>query len=141
LLEVLLATGILLGCVIVLSELARIGSRSASAAQDLAQAQLLCQTRLNELLAGIAPLEQVHAASIDGTSGWVVSVDLEPLESRGLLAVRVTVSQDAPQRPHPAHCTLVRWIRDPQRPLAVSSASDSPSAPLAAPSFGGGTRR
>ncbi len=64
LLEVLLATGILLGAAIVLSELAGIGARQASAARDLAQAQLLCQSKLNEIVAGIAPVAAARDAPL-----------------------------------------------------------------------------
>src|SRR5205814_4555202 len=125
----------------VLSELARIGSRSAGSAQDLAQAQLLCQTRLNEVLAGIWPLRQVHQAAIENAPGWLASVDIEPLESQSLLAIRVTVTQDAAQKSHSAHCTLVRWIRDPQRPLATSSTATGPEPLSVQPPVGQGVGR
>ena len=52
LLEVIMATAILLGCLIVLGDLAAVGRRHARDAEDLTTAQWLCQTKLNEILAG-----------------------------------------------------------------------------------------
>ncbi len=53
LLEVLLATGILIGSSIVLMELATIGMQHAASARDRSHAQLICQTKLNEIVAGV----------------------------------------------------------------------------------------
>lgn len=65
LMEVLLATAILLGSMIVLSELAGIGRHHANSAQRLATAQLLCQNKMNELLVGMAALESVDAEPLE----------------------------------------------------------------------------
>ena len=61
LLEVMLAAGILLACLIVLGELASVGRRHARDAEQLTAAQLLARSRLNEVLAGAAPLESQPA--------------------------------------------------------------------------------
>ena len=66
LLEVLMATSILLGSVIVLNQLAEIGRKNAADAQDLSTAQLLCETRLNELVSGLAQIEPVDEEPIVG---------------------------------------------------------------------------
>ena len=55
--EVILATAILLGSVVVLAELAGIGRRQSEKGQKLAQAQQLCEQTLNEVLIGLRPLE------------------------------------------------------------------------------------
>ncbi len=57
LMEVILATAILLGSVIVLGELAGMGRRQSLRGRDLAEAQQLCEMTLNEILAGLRPLE------------------------------------------------------------------------------------
>lgn len=49
LMEVLLATSILLGSSIALIELATIGRKQAHAAYDLNIAQLLCQAKIDEI--------------------------------------------------------------------------------------------
>ena len=87
LLEVLLASSILLGCVIVLGHLAYLGRRNARAALDSSTAQILCESKMGELLAGIAPLEQGggfshayvfvlawpirHAVLVSHSPGWL----------------------------------------------------------------------
>jgi prepilin-type N-terminal cleavage/methylation domain-containing protein len=122
LLEVLLATAILLACAIVLGELATIGSRNARAAQDLGKAQILCETVMNEIAAGITPLEPLEGVPTEGEPGWMVSVDVQPVaHAPGLTAVRVTVSQDPDtlDRQRPRRFTLVRWLR------AADALSDS----------------
>lgn len=56
LIEVILATAIMLGSVIVLSELAGIGRRQSNRAETATIAQQNCENLLNELLLGIRPL-------------------------------------------------------------------------------------
>ena len=76
----ILATGILLGASIVLAELASIGSRQASAARDLAQSQLLCQTRLNEIVAGIEPMVGVQDTPLaDAPSEIILKAPMSPV--------------------------------------------------------------
>ncbi len=60
----MLATSILLACLIVLGELASVGRRHARDAEQLTAAQLLCRSRLNEILAGAAPLESQAASEV-----------------------------------------------------------------------------
>jgi hypothetical protein len=119
LLEVLMATSILLGSVIVLNQLAEIGRKNAADAQDLSTAQLLCETRLNELLAGHEPIEPIDQEPIMEAPGWVLSVDVSPIESKeaqradALAALRVTVAREALAGKTSNGFTLVRWIPDP----------------------------
>jgi hypothetical protein len=112
-LEVMLATGILLGCAVVLSELAAIGRQHASSAENLSTAQWLCQNRLNEILAGVVPLENVDSAPLDDDPGWLYSVDVEPMGQAGLESVRVAVTQDTGGVRPGQTFSLVRWVRDP----------------------------
>ena len=60
LMEVILATAILLGSVVVLAELAGLGRRQSEKAQTLAEAQQLCEQTLNEVLIGLRPLEPLE---------------------------------------------------------------------------------
>jgi len=110
LLEVLLATAILLGCVIVLAELANVGHKNAEAAEQLATAQWLCQTKLYELRAGAVPLVEVQNEPVLEVPDWVYSITVDPLAQTGLVSVRVTVSQ-AETTPHPRSFSLVQWLR------------------------------
>jgi Tfp pilus assembly protein PilV len=131
LLEVVLATGILLGASIVLAELAGIGSRQATSARDLAQAQLLCQSRLNEIVAGVEPLASVQDTPLVDAPGWTCSVETEPTARPNMMLVRVTVSQEEGVRGHPKKFSLERWVSGRGETAAAEmSAADASSVHL-----------
>jgi general secretion pathway protein I len=114
LLEVLLATAIMIGSAIVLMELVSIGSRHASAARDLARSQLICQTRLNEILAHVERIEPSRSTPCEDDPQWVVWVELRPLPQSGFVALEVSAAREPKPNKQSARFTLVRWIRDPQ---------------------------
>jgi prepilin-type N-terminal cleavage/methylation domain-containing protein len=60
LIEVIIATAILLGSVFVLSELAGLGRRQSQRAEQHTRAQELCEQTLNEILFGERPLLEVE---------------------------------------------------------------------------------
>ena len=113
LLEVLLAMGILLGSMVALGHLAQLGRSRADAAMELANAHRICQGRLNEILAGIRPLETIHEERLEDEPGWLYSVEIDTAARQGLSSVRVTVRQDLPEERRPKQFALVRWVRDP----------------------------
>ena len=91
------------------------GRRHAEDIQDLTTAQLICQTKLNEIVAGAAPLASVENAAVEGRPGWVYSVDMEYRDSLDLVVVRVTVSGEPGESDNPAQrrrksFTLTRWM-------------------------------
>ena len=113
LMEVLLATSILLGSSIALIELATIGRKQAHAAYDLNVAQLLCQAKLDEIVAGIEPVKSVESAELEDDPGWFYSVEIEPLiEFPNLVSVTVSVFQISETISRPIRFTLVRWLPD-----------------------------
>lgn len=117
LLEVILALAILAGAAVVLGEAARLGMRNAAAARDLSRAQLLCESKMAEVLAGLVPPDPVQRAPIEPLSeqdenGWVYSVAVERTRLEGMLAVRVTVMRDQPEEQRPAQFSIVRWMLD-----------------------------
>jgi len=139
LLEVLLATSILLGCLVVLSDLATIGRIHASVAQDGGTALRICQSKVNEILAGLAPVASVREEPVDDPPGWWYSVEVEQVRHPGVVALRVTVGQDEDSEGRPVEYSLVRWIRDPKSsPRGQRSAGDEPRLP---PRFPGGRTR
>lgn len=119
LLEVLIATSILLGCVVVLGELAAIGRQHARDAEDLTAAQLICQTKLNEILCGASPAASVEAQPLTEAPGWVYSAEITYIDKPGLASLTVTVSEeiseteDFEQERAVRQFQLTRWIRDP----------------------------
>lgn len=131
LLEVLLATSILLACAVVLGELAAIGRRHLSSAEEMTTAQILCQNRLNEMLIGALPMVDVEEEELEDAPGWVCTVKIDPTDHAGLSALRVTVAQQAPEGSQGApedkptrQFTLVRWV--PSAGEADGSGSTSP---------------
>jgi hypothetical protein len=114
LLEVLLATGILIGSSIVLMELATIGMRHAASARDLSQAQLICQTKLNEIVAGITPAETVRPMPHEDDPRWTYWVTVQPTERPGLALLEVGVAQELIPNKQTNRFVLMRWIRDPK---------------------------
>jgi hypothetical protein len=114
--EVLLATAILLGSILVLMELVGIGRYYIRSVENLSEAQLLCQSKLNELLAGLAPLEEVQDRPVPDHADWEYSVDIQPVSGLDVSLLRVTVTEvrqpDSPGelRGRPKTFTLSRWI-------------------------------
>lgn len=119
LLEVILALAILTGAIAILGELSRQGLEATRIARDSTYALLLCESKIDEIVAGFLPAVAVQSAACDDvvdpnqTCPWVYSVDVASTEEQGLIAVTVTVRQDMPEERRPAICTLVRWMVDP----------------------------
>ncbi|HUT95789.1 MAG TPA: hypothetical protein VMY37_40430 [Thermoguttaceae bacterium] len=137
LMEVLLATSILLASLIVLGQLATVGRMHARDAERLTTAQLLCQSKLNEILAGVERVRPVEQEALAEAPGWVWSAEIESVEKLHLASLRVTVSEDLPELedaadgPRPKQFTLTRWIRDPNHEDTTSPRSESPlTAPI-----------
>lgn len=118
LLEVILALAILAGSLAVLGELGRLGMLNARIARDTTEAQLLAESKLAEITAGITLPEPIRNAAFSADTGeaaprWFYSIDLANIDQEGLMAVRVTVTQDLLPGQHPVKFSLVRWIVDP----------------------------
>lgn len=147
LLEVILAMAILGGAIAVLGEVASLALRNAEFTRDMAHAQLLCESKLSEIVAGIASAEPVQRATIEkgadsGEPAWLCSIERESLEGEDLESVRVTVVRDLPPEKHPVSFSLVRWIftatttdsektdsekTEPEKPAATTEPQDAPS--------------
>ena len=135
LLEVVLSLAILVGAIAVLGELVRLGLDNAAAARDLTQAQLLCESKLAEISAGIFEPQSIQGASfspeIDPEREWVYSVTLASLDLQGLISATVTVTENVPVGETPREFSLVRWLRDPgvELPSETAAAAQSEEAP------------
>lgn len=128
LMEVLLATSILLASSIALIELATIGRKQANTAYDLNQAQLLCQAKLDEIATGITPMTAVESQEFEDGSGWFYSVETLPLRFGDLTAVSVSVFQEEKSIGRPVRFSLVRWM-----PGDSKTDSSPPSAEMQTP--------
>lgn len=123
LLEVMLATVILLGAIVVLGELARVGSRNVQAACAETEAERIAQSLLSRIVAEGYEPELASDAPLDETPGWLHSIEVEPLDRAGLVAVRVTVSQDLPEEKQPVRFSVIRWMRSPEEEAGVGEKS------------------
>ena len=128
LLEVILAIAILGGALVVIGELMRIGSRCAQAARELTTAQLLCESTLAEIAAGIKQAQPISRQPCETDSDWLYSVTSEQVDQGGLLSVSVTVEQDLPARKRPISFTLTRWIVDPDTEFQLNNQASSTSS-------------
>lgn len=142
LLEVILALAILTGAIAVLGELGRLGMENARFAREITQAQLLCQSKMAEITAGLLPAEAVPETSFDEVVGdgqveWQYSIETEPTDVDGLIAVRVNVRQNLEQQKRPVEFSLVRWVPDPAVQMSGMTGSEA-SATAGAQSGGSG---
>lgn len=119
-LEVMLATTMVLGCVMALSRVAFIAGKHATSAEDRSLAQIHCQNIMEELLAGIRPLREVSSKTFEG-GAWIYMVEVETLDQAGLTRVAVTVDRvdedetSVPSTRELEGYRLVRWVRTGQR--------------------------
>lgn len=124
LIEVILATAILMGSLTVLAQLARLGYRNARSARLEMTAQLLCEAKLAEIVCGIAPAEEATETPFEEQPKWLYSVLVTPVEEpAGLVSVQVTVREDVPEERHSTEVKLTRWTFQPA--AATSAAGDS----------------
>lgn len=116
LLEVILAIAILGSSMAMISELVRVGSVSAARARDYTNAQLICESKLNELIAGAIPIAaatQQQVEDVGLVDLWYFSVVVNPLDTEGLVAVQVLVEKGVEQGQRPMTFSLMRWMVDP----------------------------
>ena len=116
LLEVMLAIAILGSSMAMIAELVRVGGVSAARARDYTNAQLICESKLNELIAGAIPIAattQQQVLDMGLVDLWYYSVVVNPLDTEGLVAVQVLVEKGVEQGQRPMTFMLMRWMVDP----------------------------
>lgn len=123
----MLATGILLGSIVVLGELSRLGSRNVQAACAESEAERLAQSVMSEVIAAGGMPEPVAGQPLADAPGWLFSIEIEPLDRPALSALRISVAQDLPIEKQPVSFTLVRW-----RSFAATAADEGLSSSRAA---------
>ena len=94
LIEVLIAFTVLIIGFSALTTMTTRARRAAIAAEELSTVQLTCQTRINEMLAGIRPFSPVFREPITGLDAWFLTVELFPASKPGITAVRAEMSRD-----------------------------------------------
>lgn len=131
LLEVVLALAILGVSLAVIGELIRLGTRAGEAARDDLEAQLICESIVNEIAAGATMPETLVDAPVDQLGEWLCSVESQAVDDAGLMAVRVTVRRANASPSSVPPYTLTRWIIDPSVELAAREAEKAMEEQLA----------
>lgn len=119
LLEVIIATAILAISTVLLLGVFSTGERHSTRAETRVLAQMLCQSKLDELLADPALLTMVDDEPLAGYADWTYSVDWTPTDIDGLVLLRVSVREVATTERLESTLTaadrnafeLVRWTR------------------------------
>jgi type II secretion system protein I len=130
LVEVILALAILTGAVAVLGEVARHTMRNVTVDRVLTRAEMLCESKMAEIVAGLTAPEPTQDTLADdgqelGEPSWQYSVEVDPVDSQGLVAVRVTVRQGLPAESHPLEFSLVRWMTTPDALANLNNSNNS----------------
>ena len=139
LLEVILAIAILGGCLAIVGELVRMGVRHAEEARELTRAQLLCESKLEEIAAGVAPAESAAMVAFENDPEWTYTIDVSPLDQQQLTLVRVTVQPVESDRLYPIVFTLSRWILNPSTASGEASAQTTTEGQTATSGGSSGT--
>ena len=82
----MLSTVMLLGCVMALSRVAFLARRHAHGAEDRSLSQIHCQNIVEEMLAGVRPLQNVSPTLFEGDE-WVYMIDVQEMDQAGLAQV------------------------------------------------------
>jgi type II secretion system protein I len=147
LLEVILALAIFGGAMAVLGEAGRLALNNAKGAREIARAQLLCESKLAEIVTGVIPPDPVDKTPFDDSTtesidpnepAWVYSIESEQTDETGLISVRVTVTRDVPVEQHPVQFALVRWMADPNYTYTPPSSNSTTSSTSTSATTGGG---
>jgi general secretion pathway protein I len=108
LLEVLLAAVILAGSLAALGQLVSNGVNAGLRAEMQTEATLRCQSKLDELLAGVEELRPISGAEFSDDRRWTWALEIDVMSER-LRRVTVAVHRDAGQ--NSADFALTRLIR------------------------------
>jgi general secretion pathway protein I len=112
--EVLLSLGLFLGAVTVLSQLWWTGVRASVQSQLRTQAILRCESKMNEVVAGVVPLLQVSDTPFDDDANWTWNLQILPGPHADVVLVVVSVVHPGQGGLSAAGHQLSRLIRDPQ---------------------------
>ena len=119
LLEVILSIAILGGSLAAIGQLVRLGVRNAIDTQIRNDANLLADTKMAEISAGIIELESSSPQEIPENPNWNYKVEMLESDQLGLLLVQLTVSQKDVDE-EPVEVIIHRFLPDPDYdPLAT----------------------
>lgn len=127
LLEAIIAAGLFVAAVSMLGQLLRVGLLSVQSVKDQTVAQLRCQSKLDELSAGLEPLAGTpEPVPFADAPHWRYRIELSETPISGLVSVTVTVEhfpQD--EETSDVEYRLSRWLR--LRPERVPAPVEGPT--------------
>ncbi|MGL4593960.1 MAG: type IV pilus modification PilV family protein [Thermoguttaceae bacterium] len=124
LLEIMLATTILVMGLVVIFHTTDLARKKSIAASDLANVQLACQTHLNEILASRAPIRPSPPKSVDGVYNWFFWTELKASPQQNLCVLLITAQKMSSNGTTPIGSPffILRWI-----PLSRAELPKSPT--------------
>jgi len=111
--EVMLALAIFGMSMVAIGQLLRIGVYSATRARDITTAQILAESKMNEVATGLLAAGPVSNAQFEFEPEWQYSIEMQQSDLQGLLAVRITVQRSVEYPDAASTYVLNRWIIDP----------------------------
>ena len=129
LLEVVLALTILAVAAALLAQITKQATDNGLMAQKLSTAQMLCESKMSEVLAGAIPLTSTSWAEItdSGRKGsWYYQIQTVTAQRPNMIGVRLSVT-DSPDATtyNPELFFIVRWMIDPSLGLDTLPAADA----------------
>ncbi len=128
LLEVILAIAILGGSLAMLGELIRTGTRAAREGRLLNTAQLVADSVMAEMTAGITLPAPTQGVTEFGGFSWSYAVEVAQGGQQGLLCVAVTVRDSTDSSPWATTYTLMQLMIDPQFECDLETAAAAAGA-------------
>ncbi|MCY2980241.1 MAG: prepilin-type N-terminal cleavage/methylation domain-containing protein [Planctomycetota bacterium] len=117
LLEVILALAILAMSVALLSQITKQSTDNGLMAQRLATAQMLCESKMSEVLAGAIPLTATPWTPITDSlrnGNWNYQIQTVTAQQKDMVGVRLSVTdQPDTTTENPELFFIVRWMIDP----------------------------
>ena len=129
LLEVVLALTILAVAAALLAQITKQATDNGLMAQKLSTAQMLCESKMSEVLAGAIPLTSTSWTQItdSGRRGsWYYQIQTVTAQRPNMIGVRLSVT-DSPEATtyNPELFFIVRWMIDPSLGLDTLPAADA----------------
>ena len=139
LLEVILSVAILGLAVSAMTQLLSLGTRTTRATEDVITAQLLCESKITEILIGLEPFEETSETPFETDPKWLYSVIVEEGEFPDLQYLEVSVWRE--NTPKERALTLYRWATSPDIELLeeLEEEADTTEADTTEESTGGGS--
>lgn len=129
LLEVVLALAILAVSAALLAQLTGQATDNGLMAQRLATAQMLCESKMSEVLAGAIPLQSMTWSEITDSGrrvSWYYQIQTVAAERKDMIGVRLSVTdQPDSTTANPELFFIVRWMIDPNLGLDAPPQSTS----------------